>query len=76
MKIYTNADYNMAVNENGIEKEDQGYLFLIHMIFILLWLKDWNDLSITLVGKINLLWKEMLQLVYLLFKDRQHVKVM
>lgn len=36
MKIYTNADYNMAVNENGIEKEDQGYLFLIHMIFILL----------------------------------------
>ena len=36
MKIYTNADYNMAVIENGIEKEDQGYLFLIHMIFILL----------------------------------------
>ena len=36
MKIYTNADYNMAVKENGIEKEDQGYLFLIHMIFILL----------------------------------------
>ena len=35
MKIYTNADYNMAVNENGIEKEDQGYLFLIHDFYSL-----------------------------------------
>ena len=36
MKIYTNADYNMAVNENGIEEEDQGYLFLLYMLFMLL----------------------------------------
>jgi len=29
-------DYNMAVNENGIEKEDEVYLFLIQMSFMLL----------------------------------------